>query len=96
MRELRFRELARQVIDKIWRYSRKTYPLASAENYYNGLLDKIESLQSDILLARRFKGSIDLSYVKYGSHFIYFRATPTVVQIVRVLHERRDQAKFLS
>ena len=95
MRDLRLRKAARADLAEIWKFSRRTYSLDSALAYYNGLIDRMEALQSDIRLARSYPAISGLKFVKYGAHFIYFRAGDTRLEIVRVLHERRDQNKAL-
>lgn len=91
MREVRLRPRAAQDIEAIADYTIEKWGTAQAKRYVTELRQSIESLA---LVGLRHAPcpdiAPDLRRARSGRHLIYFRIDESVVDVVRVLHERMD------
>lgn len=94
MLELKLRPRALRDLDGIWEYTRERWSEAQAERYFAQIRAAIERLRSSPRLG---KGAHNTSLLKWasGSHFIFYRADETTLDIVRVLHQSMDFAAHL-
>lgn len=95
MPELRLKPSARRDLDHIWSYSRERWSEEQANRYYAVLSDALKSLLVDA--NRGSPLNIRRGYRKLpsGSHLIYYRAIPTGVEVVRILHQAMDAKRHL-
>lgn len=94
---LKIHKLAQAEADllEIWRYSFETWGEAQADRYYDALVRGINLLVRNPNIGtacddiregyRRFK---------IERHVIFYKISPEILTIVRVLHERMDIAQY--
>ncbi|MFL6846526.1 MAG: type II toxin-antitoxin system RelE/ParE family toxin [Allosphingosinicella sp.] len=97
VRELHVRPRALADIAEIRRYTRKTCGPVQARTYLNELGARFEAIadgtaRSVVVHAK----NRPFGRCRYTEHFIFFQELPDAVEIVRVLHPRRDIAAQLS
>ncbi len=87
---------AQKDLDEIWDYTLSRWGLDQAERYVRGIGDAIRSVAEDPRRGRPCN-EIRPGYRKYsiGSHVLFYRARPTGVEIVRILHQRMDYDQHL-
>ena len=87
--------LARADLQEIWRYTLKTWSAAQADTYHRKFVSAFESLAAGTREGRKVD-RIRQGYFRLavGSHFIFYRIfhreSGEEIEIVRVLHQRRD------
>ncbi len=76
---------------EIWIYTYKRWGDAQAERYLDELDDGIQQLTQDPALGQRCD-QIREGYrsLQINRHVVYYNVTPTVIHIIRVLHQRMD------
>ncbi len=87
---------ARRDLEGIWLYTVETWSLAQAEQYIRQLTDGFEALAQGTRPGQN-AGAVREGYrrLSVGSHVIFYRETDTLIEIVRVLHQRRDFSRHL-
>jgi len=84
--------LAEIDLEEIWFYTFQNWSLAQAESYHRDLVAAFEGLASGTKRGR----DVDVrpNYLKcpVGSHMIYFRNSDDQIKVIRVLHQRQDEA----
>jgi len=96
MHKIQIRPRARKNIKEIWRYTYKKWGEQQADVYTNELGQAIDSLidNPEIGLSIDYiRQGYRLSHVKH--HYIIYRLTPTLIDIVRVLGESMDIKRHL-
>lgn len=88
--------LARADLEEIWLYTLKTWSVVQADTYHRKLVDAFEALAA----GTREGGNVDHIRRGYfrlavGSHLIFYRESGEAIEIVRVLHKRRDIERHL-
>jgi toxin ParE1/3/4 len=91
MLELRLRWLAQRDLDRIWDYTCERWSEAQAERYFAQMRAAIERLRSAPQLGRAMDGT-PFWRRSCGSHFIFYHADATTLEIVRILHQSMDFA----
>lgn len=89
------RPLAQRDLDEIWDYSADRWGIQQANRYLGEIRDAIDAL------AKRASLSSDAEYLhpglrkaRSGAHLVYFFAADGI-DVVRVVHERRDATNLL-
>lgn len=84
--------LAEIDLEEIWFYTFQNWSLAQADSYHRDLVAAFEGLASGTKRGR----DVDVrpNYLKcpVGSHMIYFRNSDDQITVIRVLHQRQDEA----
>jgi toxin ParE1/3/4 len=90
MASYRLSPLAESDLEQIWLYTLNEWSLDQANRYYDQIMDTIEELASGQKQGR--KVGIREGYLKYpsGRHFIFFRRSDGMTDVIRVLHQRMD------
>jgi len=92
------REKAKVDIDNIWIYTRKTWSENQANDYFNIILDCIETTAQDPEIGQLYDHP-ELVYrkVKVKSHYVFYRTdSKTSIEVIRVLHEKMDIDSHLA
>ena len=85
-------------VDDVWNYSARTWSVAQADRYINGLRDLLRLLCDTPGLAR-LRRDVDppVRLHPYRSHVIIFRSDPPLLDVLRILHARADwRARMLE
>ena len=89
-RRYRLYPRARADIEKIWLYTLETWSMNQADSYINDIINVFDGLAKGTITGR----TVDIreGYLKHpvGSHMIYYRQSPSHIDIVRILHQRMD------
>ncbi|NCC85319.1 MAG: type II toxin-antitoxin system RelE/ParE family toxin [Clostridia bacterium] len=96
MREIVKRPRARQDLKDIWRYSFETWGEIQADTYLAELDAGIACLRTNAALGKP-RDDLRPGYrsLRINEHMIYYRVTPSVIRVVRVLHVRMDPDRHL-
>ena len=80
----------------IWLYTLRTWSAAQADTYHREIVRAIEALTAGTREGRNVD-HIRQGYFRLalGSHLIFYRESSDGIEIVRVLHQRRDIEKRL-
>ncbi|MNL66245.1 Toxin ParE1 [compost metagenome] len=95
MPELRLKPRARRDLNDIWLYSRERWSEEQADRYYAALSDALKSLLVDANRGSPLDVRRGYRKLASGSHFIYYRAIPAGVEVVRILHQAMDAKRHL-
>ena len=87
---------ARADIEEIWDYTVRQWGEAQAERYTRNIRDTCKAL-GDGTLSGRSAEDIRAGYYKaaVGSHVLFYRVRPNVVEIVRILHRNMDVGRHI-
>lgn len=90
------RKRAEADLEDIWRFTVQRWDLAQAETYVDALLAAFGRLGEQPTLGKACE-EIRAGYRRYvvGSHVVFYVMTDGVVDIVRILHARRDFRRHL-
>lgn len=94
MAAIRIQEAAAWRLDEIYRHTQARWGAEQADRYINGLFDTFASIESRSTSSRPIPAEfgIDGFFLRYESHFIYWRPLSNGdIGIVTVLHERMHQ-----
>lgn len=95
MASYRLSPLAESDLEQIWLYTLNEWSLDQANRYYDQIMDTIEELASGQKLGR----TVDIrdGYLKYavGRHFVFFRRSDSMTDVIRVLHQSMDVGRQL-
>ncbi len=82
-------------IRAIWKYTVEEWDEEQAENYLDGLEDKIKQVSENPDTIGRLRPDIEKGYMSslYGSHIIFFKRKKDHIEVIRVLHQRMDISK---
>lgn len=82
----------------IYRYTRRTWGRAQAEQYIRGLEQRFRALAANPLvgIAREELQPAGLRSFVHGSHVIFYLPQSSGVMIIRVLHGRQDARAHLG
>ncbi|MEL6377618.1 MAG: type II toxin-antitoxin system RelE/ParE family toxin [Pseudomonadota bacterium] len=95
MASYRLSPLAESDLEQIWLYTLNEWSLDQANRYYDQIMDAIEELASGQQQGR--KVDIRDEYLKYavGRHFVFFRRSDGMTDVIRVLHQSMDVDRHL-
>ena len=87
--------LAESDLEQIWLFTLNEWSLDQANFYYDRIMDTIEELASGQKQGR----SVDIrdGYLKYavGRHFVFFRRSDGITDVIRILHQSMDVGRHL-
>ncbi len=94
-RDYKLSPLAETDLEEIWLYSFENWSLEQADKYQCDLVSVFKNLASG-----RYKGrmvDVRKGYLKYksGSHFVYFRQSNSLIEVIRILHQMMDTGRHL-
>lgn len=91
MKTLSFRPLADKDLEDIWRFTVTRWDRAQADAYVTAIIGVVEALIDNVERHPEARSlHPGLRKARSGSHLIYFFANDEGVDVVRILHERRD------
>ena len=95
MASYRLSPLAESDLEQIWLYTLNEWSLDQANRYYDQIMDAIEELASGQKQGR--KADIREGYLKYavGRHFVFFRRSDGMTDVIRVLHQSMEAGLHL-
>lgn len=85
------RKRAEADLADIWQYTARRWSVEQADLYYRGITEALEALAERPSLGRACD-DIRRGYRRYNvsAHVVFFVITDGVVDVVRILHARRD------
>lgn len=90
---------AKNDIEEIWLYTYEIWSVDQADRYYNLIFDEIEFIAENPTSGKDY-GYVPEGYyrAKVKSHFIFYRIgkKDSLVEIIRVLHQRMDVENRLN
>jgi toxin ParE1/3/4 len=91
MNRVVYRPRAQADLGVIWDYSAEHWGVGQANTY----VDQIRMTLVDVASGQKHAQSAEdvregYRKIRVGRHVIYFRQTPDLIEVVRVLHERMD------
>ena len=91
----RLSPLAESDLEQIWLYTLNEWSVNQANRYYDQIMDTIEELASGQKQGR--KVDIRDGYLKYavGRHFVFFRCSDGMTDVIRVLQQSMDTGRYL-
>ena len=97
MKEFVLSPAAELDLDDMWDYSAEHWGLNQAERYIRMIEDTI------VGLAQGTQPSQGASHIRagyrralIGSHVLFFKETDTLIDVIRILHQRMDPSQHLS
>lgn len=96
MNRFLLRKQAENDLADIWRFTERRWNVEQADRYFRRIIDALTQLAGRPDLGRRCDEIRD-GYRRYnvGSHVIFFRMDGENVDVVRILHARRDFIRHL-
>ncbi len=96
MSEYRLRKSAEDDLGEIWRFTAERWNLEQADRYYGEIIDALTRLSVQPDLGRACD-DIRSGYRRYSvnAHVIFYRVEVEAVDVVRILHARRDFRRHL-
>lgn len=90
------RERAEADLADIWRYTAQRWSVAQADKYYHELVEALGALASQPALGRPCDET-RAGYRRHnvGSHVVFYLNAGDDVDVVRILHARRDFRRHL-
>ncbi len=90
------RKRAEADLADIWRHTARQWSVEQADRYYKGIVTALESLAEQPSLGRACD-DIRPGYRRYNvvAHVVFYVLTDGVVDVVRILHARRDFQRHL-
>lgn len=94
MREVVYSPRAVDDLGQIWDYTADRWDIEQADAYVRSVVNTCDRLAAGTLLGRSAE-DIRAGYRKYAvvSHILFYRATDTTLEVIRVLHQRMDVAR---
>lgn len=86
-----FNEQSIRDLEDIWLYTFHTWSIEQADRYHSLLIKEIEFLSANPLSGKK-QDHLRKGYrsAKVRSHIIFYKASATELEIVRILHENMD------
>ncbi len=96
MSRYQLREKAEADLADIWRYTAQRWNVEQADRYYRGIVEAMIALAEEPTLGRPCN-DIREGYCRHNvaAHVIFFRIENGQIDVVRVLHARRDFRRHL-
>ncbi|MEJ0059674.1 MAG: type II toxin-antitoxin system RelE/ParE family toxin [Terricaulis sp.] len=90
------RERAEADLADIWRYTARQWSAEQADRYYRDIVASFQALAEQPTLGRACD-DVRPGYRRHnvGSHVVFYRIEPDHVDVVRILHARRDFRRHL-
>jgi len=95
-RRIGFRPEVRRDLAEIWSYTAEQWDSEQAERYTNRLRERITAVAENPHLGSDCDDLYpELRRIKCGSHLIYYLADEDTLDVVRILHQRRDTRSLI-
>ncbi len=96
MREISLSPGARQDLAEIWDYTVRTWEQRQAETYFRSIDTVFQLIAGNPVVGVSIE-DIRPGYRKFPilSHMIYYKVTPSAIEVVRILHKRMDVGRHL-
>ena len=95
VKPFRLSPMAEADLEEIWLYTFKNWSIEQADSYHRGLVAAFEGLAAGKKRGRQVGVLPDFQKYLCGSHVVYFKDTPDLLDVVRILHQRQDAEKHL-
>lgn len=96
MRSVRYEPQALQDLKDLAGYTRRAWGRVQAKTYARKLAANIAKLQKfPDRFAIHAPSGLGLRRMRSGHHFVYYWVGDETVEVVRILHERRDPTRHL-
>lgn len=83
-------------IEDIWDYTATAWSVEQAESYLLGLRDALARLALHPEIAReRTEIRPPVRLYRHRSHLVIYRIGPSALEVIRIVHNRRDWQTFL-
>jgi|LakMenEpi03Aug12_release.lakeMendotaPanAssembly.Ray.scaffolds.fasta_scaffold2006414_1 toxin ParE1/3/4 len=88
----RISEKAALDLEEIWLYTFENWSEKQADRYFDLIMDEIEYLSTHVEAGKSISNIIEGYRVsKVKSHLVFYKeSTDTVIEVIRILHERMD------
>ncbi|MFA3919310.1 type II toxin-antitoxin system RelE/ParE family toxin [Ruegeria hyattellae] len=97
IRKVELRPRAEADLDEIWAHTVEAWSVAQAKAYLTGLGASLELIAEFPDLARlRVEFTPAVRIHPYKKHLIIFQSDETVVDVLRIVHSRRNWSDFLA
>jgi toxin ParE1/3/4 len=96
MSEYRLRPKAEDDLAEIWRFTAERWNVEQADHYYGGIVNALVRLAEQPELGRPCD-DIQSGYRRYNvvAHVVFYKFESGFVDVVRILHARRDFRRHL-
>lgn len=95
-RAVALRPEAQRDIAEIWTYTEERWGEEQAELYTDQLRARIHTIADNPDMGSDCSDiHPDLRRIRCGAHLVYYLATDALLDVVRILHERRDATALL-
>lgn len=97
MSSYRLRPSAEADLEEVWVYTVETWSVTQAEHYVSDIFASINHLVANPHLGRPVAG-LHSDYRKYkaGHHLIFYIAEVDAIDVLRIVHEKRDIVRRLD
>ena len=97
MKKVVYSPKAQADLDDIWEYTANHWDMDRADGYIRGLVDACDGLAS----GRRTGRNADVIRAGYRSlnqmsHVVFYRESESLIDIIRILHQRMDLPNHLD
>jgi toxin ParE1/3/4 len=83
-------------LEDIWIYTQKHWSERQADRYYRLIMEEINHICSDPSSGRSYEFlRKEYKAVKVKSHLIFYRSNGSVLEVIRILHERMEISEQL-
>ncbi|MEP7377135.1 MAG: type II toxin-antitoxin system RelE/ParE family toxin [Chitinophagaceae bacterium] len=78
-------------LEEIWLYTVEKWSIDQADRYYNLIFDEIQFICKNVNAGKSME-HVRKAYraSKVKSHLIFYRIQNSIVEVIRILHERMD------
>tara|TARA_Y100000588_G_C13837342_1_gene746239 strand:- start:11 stop:310 length:300 start_codon:yes stop_codon:yes gene_type:complete len=91
-KKYRISQQAIEDLENIWIYTLKKWSKEQANRYYNLIIEEIEFVADNFMIGKSAEQTRkNYRVTKVKSHLIFYRKTEnSIIEIIRILHERMD------
>ena len=90
MKEICLSPAAQRDLDGIWDYSEEKWGSQKAQEYVETIRDTLTAVADGKRITRPVNVREGYFKCSVGSHVVFFRTDNTVLDVVRILHQRMD------
>jgi len=82
---------AKRDIERLHQDGAKKFGPVQAASYTGGLLDLLDLIQSNPMMAReRPEFRRQMRLIRYRSHVVFYRVETDIIHVLRILHGKQD------
>lgn len=95
MKKLHHQIKAKEDLKNIWLYSFKEHGEKQADKYFDELISGMKTIQNNPEIGMPCD-YIRLGYRQYqiNQHFVFYRLDAKKINIIRILHQKMDMARY--